>query len=65
MIINSNRIKNNKFILNFLDGYKYKFNLGKLNLIENELGKFYIKKNFGLINNNNYTHGNLYFIILI
>jgi curved DNA-binding protein CbpA len=78
VLINSDRIKNSKFILNFLDGCKYKFNLNKLNQIENKLGKFYVKKNFGLINNiqminntdinyinNNYTHGNLYFILLI
>ena len=85
VLVDSNRIKNNKFILNFLDGDKYKFNINKLNQVENELGKFYLKKNFGLINNfndkikteginnkdndyiknNNYSHGNLYFIILI
>lgn len=76
ILVKYNRIKNFKFKINFLDGYNYKFNLNKLNQIENELGKFYVKKNFGLINNfnennkincidYNYTHGNLYFIILI
>jgi curved DNA-binding protein CbpA len=78
VLVDSNRIKNDKFILNFLDGNNYKFNLSRLNQIKNKLGKFYVKKNFGLINNNEtshkinincdnyyYTHGNLYFIILI
>lgn len=79
VLVDSNRIKNDKFILNFLDGNNYKFNLNRLNQIKNKLGKFYVKKNFGLINNDEishktnincdnyyyYTHGNLYFIILI
>jgi curved DNA-binding protein CbpA len=76
IIINKNRIKKNKFVIKFIDGNNYKFNLDKLNQIENKLGKFYIKKNFGLLNtdieylNNfnveNYTgHGNLFFIIIL
>lgn len=76
LIINSNRIKKNKFIIKFIDGNNYKFNLNKLNQIENKLGKFYVKKNFGLLNTyieylNNITtinssgHGNLFFIIVI
>jgi curved DNA-binding protein CbpA len=50
LIINSNRIKKNKFIIKFIDNNKYKFNLNKLNQIENNLGKFYVKKKFGLLN---------------
>lgn len=78
LLVNSNRIINNKFVINFIDGNNYKFNLNKLSQIENELGKFYIKKNFGLINNYDlstcintnlsnsfFTHGNLFFIILL
>lgn len=78
ILINSERIKKNKFRINFIDGNTYKFNLIKLNQIENNLGKFYVKKHFGLINNFElindveiklhdgfFTHGNLFFIILI
>lgn len=78
LLINSKRITNNKFVINFIDGNNYKFNLNKLSQIENELGKFYIKKNFGLINNYDlsrhmntnhsnkfFTHGNLFFIIVL
>jgi hypothetical protein len=77
MLINHKRIINDKFNINFLDGNEYKFNLKKLNCIDNDLGSVYVKKNFGLINyldNSNITddnilhdglsHGNLYFILL-
>jgi curved DNA-binding protein CbpA len=48
VLIDKKRIANNKFILNFLDGNKYKFNITKLNKMINKLGNVYYKKNFGL-----------------
>ena len=78
MLINHKRIIDDKFNINFLDGYEYKFNLKKLNCINNDLGSVYVKKNFGLINyldnsnitndnilHNGLSHGNLYFIVVI
>jgi len=76
LLVNSKRIINDKFVVNFLDGNKYKFNLKKLTQIEKDIGNVYMKKNFGLkkhkTNNNiidslNYTtiHGNLFFIPII
>lgn len=58
VLINSDRIKKNKFKLNFLDGNNYKFDITKLNKITNELGTVYSKKNFGLpkISLNNITN---------
>ena len=47
VLIDNKRIKNNKFELNFLDGNKYKFNIIKLNKINNKIGNVYYKKNFG------------------
>lgn len=47
ILIDSKRIKDNKFTINFLDGNKYKFNIKKLNKITNKLGNVYYKKNFG------------------
>lgn len=72
-IINKNRIKNDYIIINFLDENIYKFNIKKLKLINNKLGKVYMKKKFGLLNNFNNinnltdvnTRGNLYFIFVI
>lgn len=48
ILIDSKRIKGNKFTINFLDENKYKFNITKLNKITNKLGNVYYKKNFGL-----------------
>jgi len=72
ILINNNRIKNNKFVINFLDDKKYKFNITKLNKIKNKLGQVYYKKNFGLptftsnnIEEKNIRYSNLFFIIVI
>ena len=72
LLLNTKRIINNKFTINFIDGNKYKFNLNKLSQLQNELGLVYMKKNFGFLKYNiiddlNYitTHGNLFFILLI
>jgi hypothetical protein len=47
ILINSKRIKNNRFQINFLDGNKYKFNITKLKIQNNKIGNLYFKKNFG------------------
>ena len=47
ILINSKRIKNNRFQINFLDGNKYKFNITKLKIQDNKIGNLYFKKNFG------------------
>ncbi len=47
VLINKNRIKENKFYLNFLDGNKYKFNIEKLKNQNKKIGNVYFKKNFG------------------
>lgn len=81
ILINNKRITNNKFIINFLDDNKYKFNLNKLYKETNKLGDVYYKKNFGLpkftFNNidklnsniknieNNICYSNLFFIIIL
>lgn len=72
ILINNDRIKNYKFVINFLDDKKYKFNITKLNKTKNKLGEVYYKKNFGLpvfISNNidekNIRYNNLFFIIII
>lgn len=49
ILINNNRIKNNKFKLIFLDDNEYKFNITKLNKIKNKIGDVYFKKNFGFM----------------
>ncbi len=74
IIINNNRIIENKFIINFLDDNNYKFNINKLKKINKKIGDVYFKKNFGFkkYNDNgqnqsfdqNILNGNLYFIIL-
>lgn len=58
LIIDSKRIVNNKFTINFIDGNNYKFNLNKLEQIEKSIGNVYMKKNFGLINNINIDYFN-------
>ena len=71
IIINKNRIINNKFSIKYLDDNEYKFNVNKLKNITNELGNVCLKRNFGLdkfyINKNNKTiiHGNLFFIFVL
>ena len=72
ILINEKRIIDNKFVVNFLDENKYKFNLTKLQKITNELGTLWVKKNFGLVRTNNtiehyesFIHGNLFFIIVL
>ncbi len=70
ILINSTRIKNDKFTIIFLDDCTYKFNLSKLSTITNNLGKIFKKRNFGFIkspnnkesnNNKIYQHGTLSF----
>lgn len=67
VLINNNRIFNNKFVLNFLDGNKYKFNIRKLKKITNKLGNVLVKKNFGLpkLELTNIRYSNLFFIIIL
>lgn len=48
VLINNQRIKNNIFQLIFLNGIKYKFDITKLNKINNKIGCVYFKKKFGL-----------------
>lgn len=48
VLIDKKRIDNDNFILNFLDGNRYKFNIRKLKKTINKLGKVYYKNNFGL-----------------
>lgn len=48
ILIDKKRIIDNKFTIKFLDGNKYKFNIGKLNMVKNKLGNVYYKKKFGL-----------------
>jgi len=61
VLINKNRIKNNKFELNFLDGKKYKFNIEKLKTQNKKIGNVYFKKNFGFpkFSSNNINQKNL------
>ena len=68
LLINKNRIINNKFTINFIDDNKYKFNINKLKLKKNKLGNVYTKKNFGLLkycSENVLSNGNLFFIFVI
>lgn len=79
IIIDYKRIINDNFKLHFLDDNKYKFNVKKLQQINNTIGKVYFKRYFGFpkyLSNNtniinteeiysNIIYSNLYFIIIL
>lgn len=72
ILINENRIINDRFKIQFLDNNYYKFNLNKMKKTNTKIGTSYYKKNFGLPNINFIDDdtifimpGNLFFIIVI
>ena len=48
ILIDNKKIIDGLFYINFLDGNKYKFNIGKLKKINKKIGDVYYKKKFGL-----------------
>ena len=62
ILINKNRIINDRINILFLDDMKYKFNIKKM--IKLDLENIYIKKNFGLPKINDIIRNDLFFIII-